>query len=699
MGGVRGAAGRWTLPLATGVVVLVLGFVAARYRPEGSGVAIWWPPAGVAVAAYVLGWRRGQRPAVLASIGLGVLGAELLADYSLLLSACYAVANLANPVVCVWLLAKLTPTLAIRDARGYAKLFLAAITAATVTATVAATVMHLVVGGDPWPTFRAVLPSHLSAILVIAPVVLLTPRRAPAGRVETVLQFSTTLLVTAYVLSPWQELPLSFLCLGFLIWGAARVSTTVFWAEVVVFATLAAVFATIGGGGYQATLEAYQLAPETLATLLDTMLAGIALAVYPLALAMDVHRSSLAEVRESRELLDSVLAGAAGTAILRVDLDGTISSWNAGAEQVFGWSVSQVCGVRSLVSLQASPQPDDAFGRLVAPLLEGSAWVDVDWECARQHTGTITAAFRVTARRSSEGAVVGWVALARDVTERRQADRALRVALERERLAVERLEELDAVKSSFVQSVSHELRTPLTSVLGYTDLLAAEHLGPLNDQQRKMLGSVSRNGRRLLVLIEDLLMLARVEQRAFSVEAERLDLREAVRRGADTVGPQAEAASVRLEVDLSPDPVPVIGDAEQLERLTVNLLGNAVKFSPAGGVVRVTVDPQDGEAVLTVADRGMGIPADERDRLFERFVRSSNARRAEVQGSGLGMAIVKEVVDHHEGRVDVESEEGLGTTVRARLPLQAATPTPSTSHTGMPSHPRREVRTRSQAGP
>ena len=683
----RGGAARWALPLATGVAVLVLGFVAARFRPDGSGVAVWWPPAGVAVAAYVVGWRRGQRVAVLASVGLGVLGAELLAGYSVVLSTCYALANLANPVVCVAVLARLVPTLRIRDAWGYAKLFLAALAAATVTAAGAAATVHLVVGDDPWPAFRAVLPSHLSAILVIAPVALLTARRSPAGRLETVVQFSTTLLVTSYVLSPWQELPLSFLCLGFLLWGAARVSTVVLWTEVVLFATIAAVFATIGGGGYQATLDAYRLAPETLATLLDTMLAGIALAVYPLALAMDVHRSSLAEVRESRELLDSVLSGAAGTAILRVDLDGTVSSWNDGAEQVFGWSAAQVCGVRSLVWLQAAPQPGDAFTRLVAPLREGAAWVDVDWECARQHAGPITAALRVTARRSSEGAIVGWVALARDVTERRQADRAMRVALERERMAVQRLEELDAVKTSFVQSVSHELRTPLTSVLGYTDLLAAEHLGPLNDQQRKMLGSVSRNGRRLLVLIEDLLMLARVEQRSFSVEAERLDLREAVQRGCDTVGPQAEAASVRLEVDLSPDPLPVIGDADQLERLTVNLLGNAVKFSPAGSVVRVVVDRQGGEAVLTVADRGMGFPEDELGRLFERFFRSSNARRAEIQGSGLGLAIVKEVVDHHEGRVDVASEEGVGTTVRARLPLQAVTPAARSSRAPTPTRP------------
>jgi signal transduction histidine kinase len=207
----------------------------------------------------------------------------------------------------------------------------------------------------------------------------------------------------------------------------------------------------------------------------------------------------------------------------------------------------------------------------------------------------------------------------------------------------------------------------------------AEQLGTLNDPQRKMLATVSRNGRRLLALIEDLLTLSSVEQRDFTVVAERLDLRTAVRRGCAAVAARAEAASVRLDLDLGPDPVLVIGDADQLERLTVNLLGNAVKFSPAGSVVRASVDRQDGEAVLTVADRGMGIPRDEVPHLFDRFFRSSNARRAEVQGSGLGLAIVKEVVDHHDGRIEVASEEGVGTTVRARLPLQAPATSPSPS--------------------
>ena len=679
---------RWSLPIVTGLAVLGLGWLAATHRLEGSNVAIWWPAAGVAVAAYAVAWRRGERVAVPVAVGLGVLGAELLAGYPLLVSLGFALANLANPLLTVPLLSRRTATLRLRDTLDYACFCGAAFVGALVTAAVASITVLVVGDGDPWGVLGAVVPSHLSAVLCIAPVALLVPgRSAPAGRVETALQVAGTLLVTAFVFAPAQQVPLGFLCIGFLIWGGARVAPTWLYLQVVLLAVVAAVATTAEWGAFAATARAYKLAPETATMMLDIMLVAVPLAVYPLALARDVHRAALAEVRESRELLDSVLAGATGTAIIGADLGGAVTSWNAGAERILGWSAEDACG-RTLGTVlaggaagpsgQGSGQALDAeldaeLADVVATLVAGTAWVDRDWDVDTRDGARITLALRLTARRTADGTVVGWIAVGEDVTEQRRTEAALRDALDRQQQAVQRLEELDAVKTSFVQSVSHELRTPLTSVLGYTDMLVGEQLGPLNPQQGKMLTAVSRNGRRLLTLIEDLLTLSRIEQRAFTTDPTRLDLRSAVRRGCEAVALQAEAASVALDVDLGADEVPVIGDPEQLERVALNLVGNAVKFSPAGGVVTLTVRCEDGEAVLAVTDRGTGIPEAEVARLFERFFRSSSAQRAEVQGSGLGLAIVKEVVDHHDGRVEVESQEGVGTTVRVRLPLQAPT--------------------------
>ena len=670
----------WGLPLAAGLLVLLVGYLAAAHRPEESSVALWWPVAGVSVGAYAVAWRRQQRLTVLAALALGVFGAELVAGYSPAASLWLALANIADPVLCIGLLSRVLPDLRLRDARDFARFCTAALAGVLATAAIAATPVHLLLEADVWTVMRAVVPSHLSAVLVIAPLALLAPRRpAPAGRVETTVQVTTLVLVTLWVFAPGQDLPFTFLCIGFLIWGAARVSAPVMWSEVVLVAVIGAVTTTWGWGSYAAAVTAYRLPPETMATLLDVMILGVPLAVWPLWLAMDVHRASLAEVRESRELLDSVLEGATGTAIVGAGLDGTITSWNTGAERVFGWSAPQVVGLRSVTALRTAPA-ERSLDALVAPLLAGRAWVDQDWECSRADGRQVTVAVRVTARRSADDAVLGWIVVGEDVTEKRRTERALQDALERERQAVQRLEDLDAVKTAFVQSVSHELRTPMTSVLGYTDMLMEERAGDLNDRQRRMLTSVARNGRRLLTLIEDLLLLSRVEQRSPTAVTERLDLRTSVQRGCEAVAPQAESASVRLATGLGPGPTPVIGDPDQLERLTVNLVGNAVKFSPAGSTVEVSVATRDGEAVLTVSDRGMGVPEDEVARLFERFFRSSNAQRAEVQGSGLGLAIVKEVVDHHDGQVEVESEEGVGTTVRVRLPLQAPTPTGPRAH-------------------
>ena len=677
---------RWLLPIVTGLTVLGLGWLAATHRLQGSSVAIWWPAAGVAVAAYAVAWRRGERVAVPVAVGFGVLGAELLAGYSPLVSVGFALANLANPLLTVPLLSRRTPTLRLRDTLDYACFCGAAFVGALVTASVASLTVLLAQGVNAWGVLGAVVPSHLSAVLCIAPVALLVlGRPAPAGQVETALQVAGTLLVTLFAFAPSQQVPLGFLCIGFLIWGGARVAPTWLYLQVVLVAVVAAVATTADWGAFAATARAYELAPETATTMLDIMLVAVPLAVYPLALARDVHRAALAEVRESRELLDSVLAGATGTAIIGADLDGAVTSWNAGAERILGWAAEEVCG-RTLGSVLvggATAPPGQGAGQgldaelamMVQALSAGTAWVDQDWDVDTRDGARITLALRLTARRSADGTVVGWIAVGEDVTEQRRTEAALHDALKQQQQAVQRLEELDAVKTSFVQSASHELRTPLTSVLGYTDMLVGEQLGPLNPQQAKMLTAVSRNGRRLLTLVEDLLTLSRIEQRAFSTDPSRLDLRTAVRRGCDAVALQAEVASVELDVDLGAGEVPVIGDPDQLERVTLNLVGNAVKFSPAGGVVSLSLRCEGGEAVLAVTDRGTGIPEAEVPRLFERFFRSSSAQRAEIQGSGLGLAIVKEIVDHHDGRVEVESREGVGTTVRVRFPLQAPCPT------------------------
>jgi signal transduction histidine kinase len=244
---------------------------------------------------------------------------------------------------------------------------------------------------------------------------------------------------------------------------------------------------------------------------------------------------------------------------------------------------------------------------------------------------------------------------------------------EREREMVQRLRELDEAKSDFVASVSHELRTPLTSIRGYAEMLGDGDAGELTSDQGRMLEIVQRNADRLLSLIENLLTLSRIESGAFRVARVPVALDDVVRATLDELRPQAAAAGVVLEADVTGCIPAVLGDRAQLERVLFNLLSNAIKFTVDGGRVTVRLRASDDGVEMSVADRGIGIPAAELDRLFGRFFRSSISQQRAIQGTGLGLMIVKSIVEHHEGDISVESEEHVGTTFTIRLPAAPAT--------------------------
>ena len=233
---------------------------------------------------------------------------------------------------------------------------------------------------------------------------------------------------------------------------------------------------------------------------------------------------------------------------------------------------------------------------------------------------------------------------------------------------VERLREVDQAKSDFVSTVSHELRTPLTSIRGYVEMLRDGDAGALDAPQDRMLAVVERNTDRLLALIEDLLTLSRIESGAFRTTVTDVDLADLLRSCAEAVDVQAAAAGVALEVSVDDDLPCLRGDAHQLERLILNLLTNAIKFSEPSSSVTLRAARVDDAARIEVEDHGMGIPEGEQGRLFSRFFRSSTAQERAVPGTGLGLVIAKTAVDNHGGTIDVTSTPGEGTTFTVVLP-------------------------------
>jgi two-component system phosphate regulon sensor histidine kinase PhoR len=227
------------------------------------------------------------------------------------------------------------------------------------------------------------------------------------------------------------------------------------------------------------------------------------------------------------------------------------------------------------------------------------------------------------------------------------------------------LRRLELVRREFVANVSHELRTPLTSIRAMVETLeagAVEDLAMATD----FLGRIVIEVDRLNALVEDLLDLARLEAGRTTLNYDRVDPIDLARRSASRLQSQVERAGLTIDVQAEASSIPIPLDSERMEQVLINLIHNAIKFTPAGGRIDVRVSQAGRETTIEVADTGIGIPAEELERLFERFYKSDRARHSE--GTGLGLAIAKHIVQAHGGTIAVESEEGHGSTFRIILP-------------------------------
>jgi signal transduction histidine kinase len=251
---------------------------------------------------------------------------------------------------------------------------------------------------------------------------------------------------------------------------------------------------------------------------------------------------------------------------------------------------------------------------------------------------------------------------------------------------VDRIEKLDRQKSDFLATVSHELRTPLTSISGYLEVLADHETGELSGQQHRMLEVISRNTDRLRSLIEDVLVLSRIEGGVRKTDFAEVSIHGVITRVGEELSLLAQGSSIELEIDAGPHTAMVLGDRASLDRAVVNILSNAIKFSRPGGGVTITgtLDPGAGRVLITCQDHGVGIPAKDQVDLFTRFFRATNATDNAIPGTGLGLSIAKQIVeDHHGGRLRLTSVEEQGTTVVMDLPLFEPLFEPSQPHGGV----------------
>ena len=257
-----------------------------------------------------------------------------------------------------------------------------------------------------------------------------------------------------------------------------------------------------------------------------------------------------------------------------------------------------------------------------------------------------------------------------DVTARKRAEEERTASLIREQAAraeIEAAREVDRLKTAFVNAVSHDLRTPLTTITGYAEFLEDELAGPLNEAQRKYLDQIQKSTRRLEGLVNDLLDVARLEAGTFTLNPSEVDLGAMLAEIVESFRPQVQAMGVRLEVDVPAEPLLLQADVPRLERVFTNLIGNALKFTPAGGAIGLRVRLDGAVARSEVTDTGPGIAPDDLPRLFQRFVQLEAGTRK--GGTGLGLSISKAIVEAHGGRIGADSQPGAGSTFWFTLPL------------------------------
>ena len=233
----------------------------------------------------------------------------------------------------------------------------------------------------------------------------------------------------------------------------------------------------------------------------------------------------------------------------------------------------------------------------------------------------------------------------------------------------EELRRLNKMKSDFVSAVSHELRTPLTSIKGYASILATGKLGPITKDQQERLAKIDHHTNYLTSLISDLLDIARIESGRVGMELKNVEMAKVIEGVAELLAPQFKERDITLNLTLPPHLTAIPADHRYLERVFINLLSNALKFTPPRGTIRITVAKEPDHLTILVQDTGLGIASHDLPRIFEEFFRADNPVNRERKGTGLGLSLVKRIVEAHGGRIWVESALGKGATFTFTLPL------------------------------
>jgi len=412
-------------------------------------------------------------------------------------------------------------------------------------------------------------------------------------------------------------------------------------------------------------------------------------------------------VSENEKYIASIAASSAD-AILSMDPDGIITSWNKGAELIFNYKEDEIVGQHISVLVPDDLLRDGELERFATEIHKNGHIRSFETERLAKNGRNIPVSVTQTALIDDEGNLTGYSKIVRDITERREAEKWMKESLERtvkaereiremnlkleekveERTeslskayddlkrinedlesANERLKEFDRMKTEFVSMVSHSLRAPITNINGAIELLGQIDLPSENPEQKELIEIMETESARLTRLIQGILFVSRLEGGKLELKKESVDLREISQKVIRNVEVTVENHLFSFSC---PDDMPcVTGDATCTEEVLVSLVDNAIKYSPGGGDIRVELAKQDDWVIVSVTDHGIGIGAKEMERIFESFHRVDSSDSESIGGYGLGLYISKRLVEAQGGKIEVKSALNQGSRFSFSLPISA----------------------------
>jgi PAS domain S-box-containing protein len=372
-------------------------------------------------------------------------------------------------------------------------------------------------------------------------------------------------------------------------------------------------------------------------------------------IARDITRERRAD--QATRLLAAIV-DSSDDAIVSKNLNGVVTSWNKGAERVFGYTADEMIG--QPISKLFPPDRLEEEPMILERLKRGERVDHYQTVRVRKGGEKLHVSLTISPIKDSFGRIVGASKIARDITREM-------AAVEQLARANEELKRADRMKTEFLAVMSHELRTPLNSIIGFAGVLKQGRQGPLADEQRKQLNLIQSSGKHLLNLVNDLLDVSRIEAGRLEIEPEELTIAEVVEEAVRTTELQAASKHLEVRTEITVQR-PIYSDRKRLFQVVLNLLNNAIKFTPAGHVLIRAAE--DGEwLVVTVKDTGIGIPRDKQSSLFQAFSQVEGSSRRRFEGTGLGLYLSRKLVHLLGGEITLESEINRGSVFTVRVPL------------------------------